>query len=69
VNFVRPSPSSYAAFCLEVQPMGILDEMKGVADAVHEVKNLELYERILNVRSDVVSILFPIAEKSRHKYR
>jgi hypothetical protein len=48
----------------EVQPMGILDEMKGVADAVHEVKNLELYERILNVRSDAVELV-----EENHKLR
>jgi len=38
--------------------MSILDNAKGVADAVHEIKNLELYgRRVLNLHSDIVALV------------
>jgi regulator of replication initiation timing len=37
--------------------MGILDNAKDVAKAVHEINNLELYQRVLNLHSDIVSLV------------
>jgi hypothetical protein len=37
--------------------LGILDDAKGIADAVHEIKNLELYARVLNLNSDIVALV------------
>lgn len=37
--------------------MSILDNAKEVANAVHEIKNLELYERVVNLHSDIVGLV------------
>jgi hypothetical protein len=37
--------------------MSILDSAKEVAKAVHEINNLELYQRVLNLHSDIVSLV------------
>ena len=37
--------------------MGILDNAKGVANAVHEIHNLELYQRVLSLHSDIIEIV------------
>ena len=37
--------------------MGILDEAKEVAKAVHEINNLDLYQRVLNLHSDIIALV------------
>jgi hypothetical protein len=37
--------------------MGILDNAKEVAKAVQEIHNLELYQRVLNLHSDIIDIV------------
>ena len=37
--------------------MGILDNAKQVASAVHEINNLELYQRVLNLHSDIIELV------------
>jgi regulator of replication initiation timing len=37
--------------------MGILDNAKQVAESVHEIHNLELYQRVLNLHSDIIAIV------------
>ena len=37
--------------------MGILDNAKEIANSVHEIKNLELYARVLNLHSDIIQIV------------
>lgn len=37
--------------------MGILDNAKEVAKAVQEINNLELYQRVLNLHSDIIAIV------------
>jgi len=37
--------------------MGILDNAKDVAKAVHEINNLDLYERVLNLHSDIIALV------------
>ena len=37
--------------------MSILDNAKDVAKAVHEINNLELYQRVLNLHSDIVALV------------
>ena len=37
--------------------MSILDNVKSVADTVHEIKNMELYQRVLNIYGDVMEML------------
>src|SRR5499427_6448984 len=37
--------------------MNILDRAKDVAQAVHEIKNLELSQRIVNLHSDIVALV------------
>jgi hypothetical protein len=37
--------------------MGILDNAKEVANAVHEIHNLELYERVLSLHSDIIGLV------------
>src|ERR1700691_1707957 len=37
--------------------MGILDNAKDVANAVHEIHNLELYERVLSLHSDIIGLV------------
>jgi regulator of replication initiation timing len=37
--------------------MGILDNAKQVAQAVEEIHNLELYQRVLNLHSDIIELV------------
>ena len=37
--------------------MGILEDAKQVASAVHEINNLELYQRVLNLRTDILDLV------------
>ncbi|HZP62245.1 MAG TPA: hypothetical protein VFB28_02425 [Terriglobales bacterium] len=37
--------------------MGILDNAKQVAKAVEEIHNLELYQRVLNLHSDIIELV------------
>jgi hypothetical protein len=37
--------------------MSILDNAKEVAKAVHEINNLELYQRVLNLHSDIIALV------------
>lgn len=37
--------------------MGILDNAKEVAKAVQEINNLELYQRVLSLHSDIIEIV------------
>jgi len=37
--------------------MGILDNAKEVAKAVQEIHNLELYQRVLNLHSDIIDLV------------
>src|ERR1700694_341157 len=37
--------------------MGILDNAKEVAKAVQEIHNLELYQRVLNLHSDIIALV------------
>jgi hypothetical protein len=37
--------------------MGILDNAKQVAKAVEEIHNLELYQRVLNLHSDIIQLV------------
>src|ERR1700674_418409 len=37
--------------------MGILDNAKEVAKAVEEIHNLELYQRVLNLHSDIIELV------------
>jgi hypothetical protein len=37
--------------------MSILDNVKSVADTVHEIKNLELYARVLGIQGDIMELL------------
>ena len=37
--------------------MGILDSAKQVANAVQEIHNLELYERVLGLHSDIIELV------------
>ncbi len=37
--------------------MGILDNAKEVAKAVQEIHNLELYQRVLNLHSDIIGLV------------
>jgi len=37
--------------------MGILDNVKEVAKAVKEIHNLELYQRVLNLHSDIIAVV------------
>jgi regulator of replication initiation timing len=37
--------------------MGILDNAKEVAKAVQEIHNLELYQRVLNLHSDIITLV------------
>jgi hypothetical protein len=37
--------------------MGIIDNAKEIATAVHEIKNLELYERVLNLNAGILEMV------------
>lgn len=37
--------------------MSILDNAKGIAQAVHEINNLELYQRVLGLHSDIIDLV------------
>src|SRR5579862_1068420 len=37
--------------------MGILDNAKQVAAAVHEINNLDLYQRVLGLHSDIIDLV------------
>jgi regulator of replication initiation timing len=37
--------------------MSILDNAKGIAQAVHEINNLELYQRVLALHSDIIELV------------
>jgi regulator of replication initiation timing len=37
--------------------LSILDKAKGIAEAVHQINNPELYERVLELNSDLVGII------------
>ena len=37
--------------------MSILDNAKDIAKAVHEINNLELYQRVLDLHSDIIGIV------------
>jgi len=37
--------------------MGILDNAKQVANAVEEIHNLELYQRVLGLHSDIIELV------------
>ena len=37
--------------------MGILDNAKEVANAVHEIKNIELYGRVLDLNSGIMELV------------
>jgi regulator of replication initiation timing len=37
--------------------MGILENVKEVSQAVHEIHNLELYQRVLTLHADVIEIV------------
>jgi len=37
--------------------MNILEDAKGIAEAVHHLKNLELYQRVLALHSDIVGLV------------
>jgi regulator of replication initiation timing len=37
--------------------MGILDNAKEVANAVHEIKNIELYGRVLSLNKDIMDLV------------
>jgi regulator of replication initiation timing len=37
--------------------MGIIDNAKELATAVHEIKNLELYERVLNLNAGILDLV------------
>jgi hypothetical protein len=37
--------------------MNILDNAKQIAEAVHEIKNLELYQRVLDLHSDIIGLV------------
>ena len=37
--------------------MGILDNAKEIANSVHEIKNLELYARVLSLHSDIIQLV------------
>jgi regulator of replication initiation timing len=37
--------------------MGILENAKSVASAVHEINNLELYQRVLGLHSDIIELV------------
>jgi hypothetical protein len=37
--------------------MSILENVKTVADTVHEIKNMELYQRVLDIYGDVMKLL------------
>lgn len=37
--------------------MSILDNAKGIAQAVHEINNLELYQRVLGLHSDIIELV------------
>ena len=52
LNSFQPLFPSETIFC-----MGILDNAKQVAKAVEEIHNLELYERVLNLHSDIIELV------------
>jgi regulator of replication initiation timing len=37
--------------------MSILENAKDVAKAVHEINNLDLYQRVLNLHSDIIELV------------
>jgi|SRR5579859_3815708 len=37
--------------------MSILENVKSVADTVHEIQNLELYARVLGIQGDIMELL------------
>jgi len=37
--------------------MSILDNAKGIAEAVHQINNLELYQRVLALHSDIIGVV------------
>lgn len=37
--------------------MSILENAKQIADAVHEIQNLELYKRVLDLHSDIIGLV------------
>jgi regulator of replication initiation timing len=37
--------------------MSILGNAKGIAQAVHEINNLELYQRVLGLHSDIIELV------------
>jgi regulator of replication initiation timing len=37
--------------------LSILDNAREVAKAVHEINNLELYQRVLNLHSDIIALV------------
>ena len=37
--------------------MSILDNAEDVAKAVHEINNLDLYQRVLNLHSDIIELV------------
>src|ERR1700756_2662459 len=37
--------------------MSVLENVKVVADTVHEIKNMELYQRVLDIYGDVIKLL------------
>jgi regulator of replication initiation timing len=41
----------------KITSMGILDNAKQVAKAVEEIHNLELYQRVLGLHSDIIEIV------------
>ncbi len=43
--------------------MGILDNAKEVANAVQEIHNLELYQRVLALHSDIIDLDGKLIEK------
>jgi regulator of replication initiation timing len=43
--------------CATIIGMGILDNAKEVANAVHEIKNIELYGRVLDLNSGIMELV------------
>jgi hypothetical protein len=41
----------------KITNMGILDNAKQVAKAVEEIHNLELYQRVLGLHSDIIELV------------
>ncbi len=37
--------------------MGILDNAKQIAEAIHDIQNLELYQRVLALHSDIIAMV------------